>query len=159
MKYGPDISIVASMIGDPARTNMLMALMSGRSLPAAELAREAGVTASTASVHLSKLEANGLIVGTRHGRFRHFQIAALDVADAVEALVIVAGRVGHMRTRPGPRDEAMRRARTCYDHLAGRLAVDLFAHWVSLRVLRWRDDVVHLSGAGELLRGSHASRS
>ncbi|MBV9434054.1 MAG: helix-turn-helix transcriptional regulator [Hyphomicrobiales bacterium] len=155
MKYGPDISIVASMIGDPARTNMLMALMSGRSLPAAELAREAGVTASTASVHLAKLEANGLIKGKRDGRFRHFHIADLDVADAVEALIIVAGRVGHLRTRPGPRDEAMRRARTCYDHLAGRLAVDLFAHWISLRVLRWRDDAVHLTGAGERFLGRH----
>ena len=155
MKYGPDISIVASMIGDPARTNMLMALMSGRSLPAAELAREAGVTASTASVHLAKLEANGLIKGKRDGRFRHFHIADLDVADAVEALIIVAGRVGHLRTRPGPRDEAMRRARTCYDHLAGRLAVDLFAHWISLRVLRWRHDAVHLTGAGQRFLGRH----
>ncbi|MBV8183384.1 MAG: winged helix-turn-helix transcriptional regulator [Hyphomicrobiales bacterium] len=149
MKYGPDISVVASMIGDPARTNMLMALMSGRELPAAELAREAGVTPSTASAHLSKLEANGLIKGAKTGRFRHFQIADLDVAHAVEALIIVAGRVGHLRTRPGPRDEAMRHARTCYDHLAGRLAVDLFAHWVSLRVLRWRDDAVHVTGRGE----------
>ncbi|MBV9052342.1 MAG: helix-turn-helix transcriptional regulator [Hyphomicrobiales bacterium] len=155
MKYGPDISTVASMIGDPARTNMLMALMSGCQLPAAELAREAGVTASTASAHLSKLEANGLIKGTRDGRFRHFQIANLDVADAVEALIIVAGRVGHMRTRFGPCDEAMRHARTCYDHLAGRLAVDLFAHWVSLRVLRWRDDAVHLTGVGERFLGRH----
>jgi DNA-binding transcriptional ArsR family regulator len=155
MKYGPDISIVASMIGDPARTNMLMALMSGRHLPAAELAREAGVTASTASAHLSKLEANGLIKGTRNGRFRHFQIADLDVAHAVEALIIVAGRVGHMRTRPGPRDEAMRQARTCYDHLAGRLAVDLFAHWVALRVLRWRDDVVQVTGMGERFLAGH----
>src|ERR1700730_2853676 len=126
MKDGPDISIVAAMIGDPARANILMALMSGLSLTAAELAREAGVTPSTTSGHVAKLTANGLIVGTRKGRYRHFRIADP-----------VAARVGHMRTRPGPKDTAMRHARSCYDHLAGRLAVDLFEHWVSLHVLRW----------------------
>jgi DNA-binding transcriptional ArsR family regulator len=149
MKDGPDIAIVAAMIGDPARANILMALMSGMSLTAAELAREAGVTPSTTSGHVAKLAENGLIVGTRQGRYRHFRIADPDVAHAVEALVTVAARVGHMRTRPGPRDEAMRHARSCYDHLAGRLAVDLFEHWVSLHVLRWRNHVVHLTGKGE----------
>ncbi len=148
MKDGPDISITAAMMGDPARANMLLALMSGLSLTAAELAREAGVTASTASGHLAKLEATGLIASTRQGRYRYFRIADPDVAHAVEALVTVAARVGHLRTRPGPRDEAMRRARSCYDHLAGRLAVDLFEHWVSLRVLRQRDGAAHLTDKG-----------
>src|SRR5262249_18261412 len=75
MKYGPDVSVVASLIGDPARSNMVMALMSGLSLSAAELAREAGVTPSTATGHLSKLETSGLLVSTRQGRHRHFRIA------------------------------------------------------------------------------------
>jgi DNA-binding transcriptional ArsR family regulator len=149
MKDGPDIAIVAAMIGDPARANILMALMSGLRLTAAELAREAGVTPSTASSHMAQLEANGLIIGAREGRYRYFRIANVDVADAVEALVTVASRVGHMRTRPGPKDEAMRRARSCYDHLAGRLAVDLFEHWISQNVLRWHDDAVFLTDAGE----------
>ncbi len=139
MKEGPDISIAAAMMGDPARANMLLALMSGLSLTAAELAREAGVTPSTASGHLAKLEATGLIASTRKGRYSYFRIADPDVAHAVEALVTVAARVGHLRTRPGPRDQAMRRARSCYDHLAGRLAVELFERWVARRVLR-RDD-------------------
>src|SRR5215469_7077661 len=104
MKDGPDISTVAAMIGDPARSNMLMALMSGLSLTAAELAREAGVTPSTASTHLARLQAGGLVTGESRGRYRYFRLAAADVAHAIEALVGVAARAGHMRTRPGPKD-------------------------------------------------------
>jgi DNA-binding transcriptional ArsR family regulator len=149
MKDGPDITIIAAMIGDPARANMLMALMSGLSLTAAELAREASVTPSTASSHIAKLAANGLIVGVQQGRYRYFRIADVDVAHTVEALITVASRVGHMRTRPGPKDEAMRRARSCYDHLAGRLAVGLFDHWILQRLLHNHGNSVALSTAGE----------
>lgn len=148
MKDGPDISITAALIGDPARSNMVMALMSGHPLTMGELAIEAGVTLSTASVHLSKLEASGIVISKKEGRYRYFRIADPDVAHAVEALVTVAARVGHLRTRPGPKDEAMRHARSCYDHLAGRLAVALFERWVADRVLRWRGDVVCLTGEG-----------
>ena len=148
MKYGPNISIVADLIGDPARSNMVMALMSGLSLSAAELAREAGVTPSTATGHLGKLQSSGLVTSTRRGRHRYFRIANPDVAHVVEALIAVATRVGHLRTRPGPQDEAMRHARSCYDHLAGRHAVDLFERWVAFRLLRWRGDLVHLTDKG-----------
>jgi DNA-binding transcriptional ArsR family regulator len=148
MKYGPDISIVADLMGDPARSNMVMALMSGLSLSAAELAREASVTPSTATGHLGKLESSGLLTSTKQGRHRYFRIADPDVAHVVEALIAVATRVGHLRTRPGPKDEAMRHARSCYDHLAGRLAVDLFERWVAGRVLSWRDELVHLTDKG-----------
>src|SRR5262249_35859906 len=105
MKYGPDISKVASMMGDPARANMLMALMSGMALTSKELAREAGVTPSTASTHLAQLEACGLVHGRKQGRCRYFDLADTDVAHAVEALVTVAARAGHLRARPGPRDD------------------------------------------------------
>lgn len=148
MKYGPDVSVVASLIGDPARSNMVMALMSGLSLSAAELAREAGITPSTATGHLGKLEASGLLVSIRQGRHRHFRIANPDVAHLIEALIAVATRAGHVRSRPGPKDEAMRHARSCYDHLAGRLAVDMFERWVSSRILRWQADVVALTDKG-----------
>ena len=127
MKDGPDISKIAAMIGDPARANMLMALMSGMSLTSNELAREAGITASTASGHLSQLEASGLVISRKQGRYRYVSLAGADVAHAVEALVTVAARAGHLRTRPGPRDDIMREARTCYDHLAGRVAVQLLS--------------------------------
>ena len=113
MKTGPDISRVASLIGDPARANMMLALMSGGSLSAADLAREAGVTPSTATGHLRKLVDAGLLGMRKQGRNRYFSVAELDVAHAVEALIAVAARAGHLRTRPGPKDEAMRHARSC----------------------------------------------
>jgi len=151
MKYGPDVSLIAGLMGDPGRSYMVMALMSGLSLSAAELAREAGVTPSTATGHLKKLQASGLVTSTKQGRHRYFRVAHPDVADAVEALIAIATRVGHVRTRPGPEDEAMRSARSCYDHLAGRLAVDLFTRWVAGRVLRWRGPLVHLTRKGRHL--------
>ena len=117
MRDGPDISRVAAMMGDPARANMLMALMSGMALTSNELAREASVSASTASTHLSQLESCGLVNGRRQGRFKYFALAGADVAHAIEALVAVASQAGHLRMRPGPKDDKMRRARTCYDHL------------------------------------------
>ena len=151
MKYGPDVSHSAGLMGDPGRSYMVMALMSGLSLSAAELAREAGVTPSTATGHLKKLQASGLVTSTKQGRHRYFRVAHPDVADAVEALIAIATRVGHVRTRPGPEDDAMRSARSCYDHLAGRLAVDLFTRWVAGRVLRWRGPLVHLTRKGRHL--------
>jgi DNA-binding transcriptional ArsR family regulator len=148
MKDGPDISITAALIGDPARANMIMALMSGHSLSMGELAVEAGVTLSTASVHLARLESSGIVISRKEGRSRYFRIADPDVAHCIEALVTVAARVGHLRTRPGPKEEAMRRARSCYDHLAGRIAVDLFERWIADRALSWRGEVVCLTGKG-----------
>lgn len=154
MKTGPDISRVASLIGDPARANMVLALMSGAALSAADLAREAGVTPSTATGHLSKLVAAGLLNVRKQGRNRFFALAAPDVAQAIEALIEVAARAGHLRTRPGPKDEAMRHARSCYDHLAGRLAVNLFGHWLASGLLAWRNGAVHLTRKGrEFLAG------
>ena len=123
MKAGPDISVVASLVVDPARANMLTALLSGRALTASELAQEAGITPQTASSHLAKLEAGGLIEAEKQGRHRYYRLSRAEVAEAVEALMAVAA-VGPKRYRPtGPKDDAMRLARTCYDHLAGRLGV------------------------------------
>lgn len=148
MKDGPDISKTAAIMGDPARANMIMALMSGMALTSNELAREVGITPSTASGHLSQLEASGLVKSRKQGRYKFFTLADSDVTHAVEALVTVAARARHLRTRPRPRDDQMREARTCYDHLAGRLAVDLFEHWVTTGVLQWRDEEVRLTDQG-----------
>lgn len=158
MKEGPDIARVASLMGDPARANMVMALMGGRALSAADLAREGGVAPSTASGHLDKLVSAGLLKVRSQGRNRYFDIAEPDVAQAVEALIAVAARAGHLRSRPGPRDAAMRHARSCYDHLAGRVAVDLFAHWLEAGVLCRRGGDVHLTRKGRdfLSRGGVA---
>lgn len=148
MKYGPDIAIVAQLLGDPARANMVMALMSGQALSAAELAHEAGVTPPTATGHLNKLVSSGLLKGEKQGRHRFFQLKDPDVGEAVEALVAVAARAGHLRTRPGPKDEAMRHARSCYDHMGGELAVDLVGRWLAAGFLIWRGSPFQLTRKG-----------
>lgn len=125
MRLGPDIARVAALLGDPARANMLSALLGGQALTAGELAREAGVTAQTASTHLAKLEDGGLLLRRRQGRHSYFALAGADVAEVLEQLIVVAERAGHHRTRPGPKDPALRRARVCYDHLAGDAGVTL----------------------------------
>jgi len=115
--------MIASLVGDPARANMLTALMTGRALTASELAHEAGVTRQTASSHLSKLEVGGLIEPEKQGRHRYYRLSDPDVAGVLEGLAGLAARAGHMRVRTGPKDPALRRARICYDHLAGELGV------------------------------------
>lgn len=126
MREGPDLAALAALIGDPARANMLTALMSGLALTAGELAREANVTAPTASGHLARLRDARLVVMEVQGRHRYFRLAGPDVAGALEGLMELAARVGHLRTRPGPRDAALRLARVCYDHLAGEAGVAMY---------------------------------
>jgi DNA-binding transcriptional ArsR family regulator len=126
MREGPDIAHIASLVGDPARANMLTALVGGTALTATELALEAGVTVQTASSHLSKLTEGGLLKLSVQGRHRYFALAGPNIAAMLEAIMGVAAVVGPRRVRPGPRDGAMREARVCYDHLAGELAVAMF---------------------------------
>lgn len=126
MKDGPDIARIAALVGDPARANMLTALMTSQALTASELAQEAGVMLPTASSHLAKLEAGGLVTPQKQGRHRYFRLSGADVASALEGLMGLAARAGHVRVRPGPKEPALRRARVCYDHLAGDLGVQLF---------------------------------
>ncbi|MGI3185964.1 ArsR/SmtB family transcription factor [Nioella aestuarii] len=126
MKDGPDIARIAALIGDPARANMLTELMSGKALTATELAAEAGVTLQTASTHLAKLEDGGLLQIRRQGRHKYASLASDQVAETLEALMGLAAGTGHLRTRTGPRDQAMREARVCYDHLAGDMGILLY---------------------------------
>ncbi|MFD1626078.1 ArsR/SmtB family transcription factor [Azospirillum griseum] len=122
---GNAIATVAALIGDPARANMLAALMGGQALTAGELAWHGGISASTASGHLAKLAESGLLTVEKQGRHRYYRLSSVDVAQAMEALMVLTGK-GPKRHRPvGPRDEALRAARTCYDHLAGRLGIAL----------------------------------
>jgi DNA-binding transcriptional ArsR family regulator len=120
-----DIAHVAALIGDPGRARVLTALGDGRELPASVLAAEAGVAASTASAHLAKLLDGGLVAAERHGRHRYFRLAGPDVARAIEALAQIAPPAPVRSLRDGTRAHAIRLARTCYDHLAGRLGVAL----------------------------------
>jgi DNA-binding transcriptional ArsR family regulator len=148
MKAGPDIAMVASLVGDPARSNMLTALMTGRALTASELAHQAGVTPQTASSHLAKLEAGGLVEQEKQGRHRYYRLADPDVAAVLEGLEGLAARAGHLRVRTGPKDPALRRARVCYDHLAGDLGVQMLDSMKRQRLLRQRKQDVELTADG-----------
>lgn len=125
MKDGPVIASVASLLGDPARANMLTSLLDGRALTVSELAETAGVGLSTASGHLAKLGAAGLLLAEKQGRHRYFRLSGPDVAQVLEGLMGLAQRTGAVRVRTGPKDPALRTARVCYDHLAGQRGVAL----------------------------------
>jgi DNA-binding transcriptional ArsR family regulator len=135
MKEGPDIALIGSLVGDPARANMLASLMTGRALTATELAQVAGVMPQTASTHLAKLVDGGLLATEKQGRHRYFRLADADVGHALETLMGLAARAGHMRVRTGPRDPEMRHARVCYDHLAGDLGVKLYDRLQARRLI------------------------
>jgi len=149
MKEGPTIAAIAALLGDPGRANMLAALMQGRALTATELATEAGVTPQTASGHLALLLDGGLVQVQRQGRHRYYRLFGPDVALVIEGLMTLAGRAGHLRTRPGPKDEALRRARVCFDHLAGAYGVCMFDSLVARG---------YLAGDGGILKPSEDGR-
>lgn len=135
MIEGPYIAEAAALIGDPSRATMLSALMDGRALTATELAFASGITPQTASGHLAKLSDAKLISVEKQGRHRYYRLANEHVAQVLESLAVLAVH-GAPRHRPtGPRDDAMKLARTCYDHLAGRLGVALTRSLVERGVL------------------------
>ena len=148
MKEGPDISRIAALIGDPARANILTALMAGKALTATELASEAGVTVQTTSAHLAKLEAAEMIACRKSGRHKYFTLGGDDVGHALEALMGLAAGAGHLRTRTGPKDEALREARVCYNHLAGAKGIALYQGLLGKGVLQERGAEVVLTEAG-----------
>ena len=118
----------AALIGDPSRAAMLTSLMDGRALTACELARAAGITAQTASGHLSRLTEAGLLTMERQGRHRYHRLASAAVAQMLESIMSVAANGAGPRPKrvvTGPKQVALRQARTCYDHLAGVLAVSI----------------------------------
>lgn len=123
MNDAPYFIEIAALVGDPARANILAALMGGRALNAGELAFAAHVSAQTASAHLAKLVSAQLLADEKRGRHRYFRLGSPEVARMVEGIMLVAAQ-RMPRYRPAwMRDEALRSARTCYDHLAGRLGV------------------------------------
>lgn len=122
----PNIAQIAALIGDGARADMLTALMADRALTATELAAVAGVTRQTASAHLARLCEAGLVVRSQQGRHRHFRLSGNDVTTLIESLMQVAFRTGAVRPNRAVGAPALKKARLCYDHLAGDLAVEAF---------------------------------
>jgi DNA-binding transcriptional ArsR family regulator len=149
MQGGPNIARIAALVGDVARANVLTALLDGRALTATELAQVARVSKPTISAHLSKLREAGLIAMTAQGRHRYFRLADDEVAQLLEAMQALAGRATIARVATGPRDPGLRKARVCYDHLAGEMGVHAYD---AMRRRRWlREDVdgLALTRAGE----------
>jgi DNA-binding transcriptional ArsR family regulator/ribosomal protein S19E (S16A) len=143
---------IAALAGDPARAAMLNALMDGRALTASELAETAGVTPQTASGHLARLTTAGLLTIEKQGRHRYHRLATPDIAHMIEAIMQVASTLNPPKRQVvvGPRDAALRTARTCYDHLAGRWAVAVADALVA-------GGHVELDGDGGVVTGKGAS--
>lgn len=153
MKDGPNIVGIAALIGDHARAEVLTALIADRALTATELAAVAGVTKQTISTHLAKLVDAGLVAVESQGRHRYFRLADRDVAHLLESLMGVAFRTGAVRVRPSPREPALRRARVCYDHLAGEVGVRIYESLLQRHALTANVDGVELTAAGRRLFG------
>jgi DNA-binding transcriptional ArsR family regulator len=125
MATPPDLAAAAALFADGSRARILAALTDGRALPASVLASESGIAASTASEHLARLVAGGLLSVQTSGRHRYYRLADERVADAIEALSVLAPQPPITSLRAATRAAALRRGRTCYDHLAGRLGVSV----------------------------------
>jgi DNA-binding transcriptional ArsR family regulator len=149
------IARIAGLVGEPARAAMLMELMDSRSLTAQELARAGNVTAQTASRHLAQLVEAGLLCVEQRGRHRYHRLASVEVARVLEGIMQLAvkGTATPRRTVvTGPRDESMRMARTCYDHLAGRLGVAIAERLIDDGAVEFEDDAGRVtSAAGAVL--------
>jgi DNA-binding transcriptional ArsR family regulator len=139
-----DVSAAAALLAEPARTALVLAVIDDGPLPASELAARAGIAPSTASQHLARLVDGGFLATTKNGRHRYYRLGDPAVADAIEALAIVAPQPEPRTLREATRGELLREARTCYDHLAGRFGVAL-AH-----ALEEREAVKRQNGGLEL---------
>jgi DNA-binding transcriptional ArsR family regulator len=141
------IARTASLMGEPARAAMLLALMDGRALTARELALAAGVSPATASRHLALLQEAGFLRMEKQGRHRYHRLASVEVASLMEQLMqLSAPAVAAVPT--GPRDQALRTARICYDHLAGRLGMAVADHLVESHAVALQDPAQVLPGDG-----------
>jgi DNA-binding transcriptional ArsR family regulator len=149
MIRGAIIAEVATLVADPARAAMVSALLDGRALTASELALAARITPQTASAHLGKLTRAGLLCMERNGRHRYFRLASAKVAEMIEGIVAVA-----LEKRPRFRplssyEHSVSAARICYDHLAGRLSIDLAASLVTREYIILDDKVGEITAAGD----------
>jgi DNA-binding transcriptional ArsR family regulator len=139
-----DLAPIGALLGHPARAAMLAALADGRALPAGELARHAGIAATTATAHLHRLVEGGLVSVHRQGRHRYHELAGPDVAAALEALALIAPPAQVRSLRQDREQRALAQARCCYDHLAGRVGVELRDRLLADGCLRFVGDRDHV---------------
>jgi DNA-binding transcriptional ArsR family regulator len=148
MITGPLIAEIAALVGEPARATMLSALLDGRALTAGELACAARVTPQTASTHLAKLTETGLLSVIREGRHRYFRLASPKVLEMLDGIVAVALE-NRPRYRPLSRQaRELGKARICYDHLAGRLSVDLADFFTAHEYIVLGEEAAEITPAG-----------
>lgn len=148
MHAEPDLSKIGALIGDPARASILSALLGGQSLPASELAYRAHITPQTASMHLAKLVEGGLLTVNQRGRHRYYALSSADVAHALEALAAIAPPPRPEARRDSPEHQQLCFARTCYDHLAGKVGVALTRQLVARGLLAAEDETFTLTEQG-----------
>lgn len=146
MQEGPNIARIAAVIGERARAQMLSALMSGRAFTATELADAANISRPTASSHLARLERAGLVAAQKAGRHRYFHLASADVAEMLETLM--GTQYALDKKQFAPRDPALRRARLCYDHLAGEIGVWIYDALEAQRAFELTPHGLRLNASG-----------
>jgi DNA-binding transcriptional ArsR family regulator len=150
MMEGPDLSSLARTIGEPSRARMLTLLMQGRALTAKELAYGVGIDPATGTAHLRRLHAEGLLTMVAQGRHKYFRLAGAEVAALVESMMVASAA----QTAPPARDEPIRQARFCYDHLAGRLGTGLLGAFVERGMVAREDGAVVVTANGEAWFGA-----
>jgi DNA-binding transcriptional ArsR family regulator len=151
MREGPNITTTAALIGDHARAQALTALMGGKALTATELADAAGVTRQTISTHLAQLVDAGLLAVRAQGRHRYFRIADAGVAQMLEMLMGIGDGLRASQVATGPRQPALRKARVCYDHLAGEMGVLVYERLAQRGAFTLGADGMSLSAEGGML--------
>lgn len=152
MEQAPCISQIATLLADPKRTAMIWALMDGSAKPSEELARLAGLSASSANAHLARLAAGGLLRIEARGRKRFFRMAAADVGAAVDALAstTMASMARSAPSRPAALQAPalLRQARLCHDHLGGQMAAALYQRMVLAKWIERVEQRIHVTPLG-----------
>lgn len=148
MSQEPDLATIATLVGEPSRAQILLALMGGEALPASELAYRAGITPQTASSHLSKLLDGGLVKMMKNGRHRYYALKSHQVATTLESLQLIAPMQKNITRRQSKISPELCYARTCYDHLAGQLGVAVTDALVSKGYLTVEDDTYQVTSDG-----------
>lgn len=145
----PDLKEIACLIGDPSRLAMLLHLLGGKALPAGELARSARISPQTASTHLAKMVNGGLLIQESFGRHKYFRLASSEVGHALEALHMIAPSRPVHSFRESNDVHALQFARTCYDHLAGKIGVALTDRLLEMNFIEKSGKEFTLSAAGK----------
>jgi DNA-binding transcriptional ArsR family regulator len=144
-----DLAVVGRSLGDAHRAHFVLALLGGEELAAGDLAARAGTSSSLASAHLARLLGSGLVSARQQGRQRYYRLGSADIARAIEALLAIAPVRSATGLTNVHRGKALQRARTCYDHLAGRLGVALTDAFEQRQLIAVADSGWSLTSRGE----------